>query len=320
MLFQIRNLNVLDNARQPLQGVKASSVIDVISATLKPVSQDHISIPIVQMLEATIEEDQVVSVFVGDVPSQSESNNPDSILTGIRIASVIEGQQAISIVISDEPSTQIDLKLASPVEEEEQTASILMEWEEEVASDAAEKTATSGPELHCTARDEEQPAAPVLLDMPSDPSATLLPIVKEEEGISVFLKEDEDSDPSSTDLMIFEEDANNKLLTLAQLVQKIASGANGELNDPAQTLLPSLTDSANSPNRGEEEELVAGLESIKDQSSHPLSSPNHPVVMEEQTMESQFRSETKMMDQSFNSSFPTPDRRFVYFTWFSLLP
>ncbi len=88
----------------------------------------------------------VNSIQLTDVPSEPESNNPDSILTGIRIGSVIEEQQVISIVISDEPSTQIDLKPASPVEEEEQTASILMEWEEEVASDASEEAATSDPE------------------------------------------------------------------------------------------------------------------------------------------------------------------------------
>jgi len=246
-----------------LEGVKSSSVIDVISATLKPVSQEHISIPIVQMLEATIEEDQVVSVFVGDVPSEPESNNPDSILTGIRIGSVIEEQQTVSIVISDEPSTHINLKPVSPVEEEKQTVSILMEWEEENASDPTEKTATSDPELDCTARNEEQPAASVLLDMLSDPFATLEPLVHEEEG--------------------------------------------------------TYTDPAHSPNSEEEEEEQAfGLEPINDQSSDPPSSPIYPIAKEEQTIESQFGVDTKIMDQSFNSSFPTPDRRFVYFNLFSI--
>lgn len=377
-----------DDAHQSLLHVKATPLIDFITAPLEPVPRDPILAPVVQLLEeglsysagigSPVEEAQSVSIFVNEEPSESDSMSIPSILTVTASnGSINEEQQAVSIIITD-------LKPETLVEEQQQADSISMEVKEMDAPDpvavvAVEDAEQSHPDLDCTVQ-EVQPK----MEVPSDCVATSEPIVHEEEEPA--------SDPAASDLIVYE-GVDNKLTTRAQLMQEITTSANGELNDPAQALLLLHTDSAHVPEDEEEEDNLkpqlvleesktdisehVNLYEIEEEvpsgrekevadlvEEHPapvqsvgagtgdireeeVSDPaeSSPLLLtllhfaavaievklaesassvaekehekepmakdEEQPMESIFEIETKMMDQSFNLHFPTPDQRFV---------
>ena len=112
--------------------------------------------------------------------------------------------------IFDKPFIQIELHQATPVEEEQQTASILSEGEEESASDPGESIAV------------KDVAASVI------PFALSESIFHEEKEIASPLKEDQDSDPDRMDLLVYKDGFDEKWPTFVQLLD-------GELNDPAPT-------------------------------------------------------------------------------------
>jgi len=95
----------------------------------------------------------------------------------------------------------------------------------------------------------------IVTELQSDPFALLEPIVHDEEEIAYLLKGDQDVDPVCTELIVYEEGYDNKMTTLAQLVQEVAPSADGELNDPAQTFsLPHTDVLTSSSEEGEGEE------------------------------------------------------------------
>lgn len=198
--FQMRNSITLDDGSQPMHVVTAftGEPATLIDLNLAPLGATPVvELPLVETSNSSnkkTEENHVGSVFVNVVPFTSDTMmNPFILTAGLSQVGqeVTEGKHAGSILI-DGQSTLFEMRPTTPVEEEQQPASILIQIEETcdaetpapaelVPNECKEESDPANAEY--AVRYLEQLAAPILInvDEPFDPvaaAAAAFPMLK----------------------------------------------------------------------------------------------------------------------------------------------